>query len=594
MFSKLSDIVKKLMYILDRHQKVWGIVVFFLSFLGALMEAVGVSAILPLVQLMIEPDIILEQNEMINKILQSMGIHNNTDVIVFIVLCIILVYIIKNIYLTFLAYIRCQYACKIQRELSVKMMRFYMQRGYSFFTAHNSSELIRGVSSSPASVYQILQNGLRLLSEILTVLAVISMCIMIMDVQLVVVIIILIVICLVSVLAIFKNMTIYYGKKYHEYLAKTTKACYQAFQGIKEVLVLNRQEYFTKEYESAYVEQQKATVGQNMASESPGYFIEAVCITGLLLYVFFQCIHVDDASILLPAFSALAVGAFRILPALGRISSGINTVIFYLPAIQEVYNNFLEVEKCSESISDTVYDKAQGNINFEQEIVVQGLDWRYPDSEEYVLKDINLKIQKGESIAFIGASGAGKTTLADILLGLLIPEKGNILVDGTSIYQYKEKWGKLIGFVSQAFYINDDTIRNNIAFGVDEKQIDDDKVWDALEQAQLKEFVASLDKKLDTKVGERGVRFSGGQRQRLAIARALYECPEILVLDEATAALDNDTETAVMEAVEHLKGKITLIIIAHRLSTIRNCDKVYEVRDEAIYERDKAEVLAEI
>lgn len=590
MLRKLEDSVKKLMYILDRSQKRWGVVIFFLSILGALMEAMGVSIILPLVQIMIEPDMLM-QNAITGEILRGLQIHNAEQMIILIIISIILVYIIKNIFLTFLAYVRCRYACKIQRELSVKMMKFYMQRGYSYFTEHNSSELIRGVSASPASVYQVLQSSLRLLSEVLTVVAIIGMCITIMDIQLVGVIIVLIIICLFSVVFIFKNMTIFFGKKYHEYLAKTTKASYQAFQGIKEVLVMGRQEYFTREYESAYIEQQKATVGQNMASESPGYFIEAVCITGLLLYVFFQCMHTEDTSALLPALSALAVGAFRILPALGRISGGINNVIFYLPAVQDVYNNFMEVEQYADVMQDEKHDKNGDKINFEREIIIQGLDWKYPDSEEYVLKNINLKIPKGESIALIGASGAGKTTLADILLGLLIPEKGDILVDGTSIYHSKEKWGNLIGFVSQAFYINDDTIRNNIAFGVDEKKIEDERVWKALEQAQLIEFVKGLDKQLDTNVGERGVRFSGGQRQRLAIARALYEEPEILVLDEATAALDNETETAVMEAVEHLKGKITLIIIAHRLSTIRNCDKVYEVRDGALRERDKREVL---
>lgn len=590
MLAKFSDIIKKLMYILDKPQKMWGIIVLILSVFGALLEALGVSAILPLVQIMIEPDALM-QDETISRILRSLGLSNKKDIIIFMVTCIIAIYIMKNIYLSFLAYVRCKYSCKIQRELSVKMMKFYMKRGYLFFTEHNSSELIRGVSASPSSVFQVMQCGLRLLAEGLTISAIIAVSIVIMDIKLVGIILILIAVSLFSVIFIFKKMTVYFGKKYHEYLERTTKASYQAFQGIKEVLVMNRQEYFTKEYEVAYIEQQKATVGKDMASETPAYFIEAVCITGFLIYVGVQCMHMDNASALLPALSSLAVAAFRILPALGRISGGINTVNFYLPAIQDVYDNFLEVEEYSAADKNPVSAQLQQIERFEKKIIVKGVNWRYSGSEDYVLRNINLEIRKGESIALIGASGAGKTTLADILLGLLIPEKGDILVDNTSIYQCKEKWGKLIGFVSQAFYITDDTIRNNIAFGIEEKKIDDAMVWKALEQAQLKEFVEGLDKKLDTKVGERGVRFSGGQRQRLAIARALYEAPEILVLDEATAALDNDTETAVMEAVEHLKGKITLIIIAHRLSTIRNCDKVYEVKNGEIFERNKDEVL---
>lgn len=590
MLRKLIDVIRKLAYIFDKSQKRWGVIVFALSVIGAFMEMLGVSVILPLVQIMIEPDVLM-QNEVIAKIVQKIGIDSSEGMLILIVASIILVYILKNLYLVFLSYVRCKYTCKVQRELSVKMMKFYMQRGYIFFTEHNSSELIRGVSSAPASVYQVLQNGLRLLSEILTVGAIITMCIIIMDVKMIVIIFALIIICLLATVFIFKNMITYYGKKYHEYLAKSTQALYQAIQGIKEVLVMNRQKHFTNAYEKAYVEQQKATIGQTIATESPGYFIEAVCITGLLIYVCLQCLHAEDASALLPGMASLAVGAFRILPALGRISSGLNTMIFYLPAVQEVYDNFKEVEQYQNGEQDALVEELQKKIEFKKEIVIQGVDWKYPNTTDYVLKNVDLKIEKGESIALIGTSGAGKTTLADILLGLLIPEVGDVLVDGISLHQSREKWGKLIGFVSQAFYINDDTIRNNIAFGIEEEQIDDDRVWRALERAQLKEFVEGLDKQLDTTVGERGVRFSGGQRQRLAIARALYESPEILVLDEATAALDNDTETAVMEAVEHLKGKITLIIIAHRLSTIRNCDKVYEVRNGEILERDKMEVL---
>lgn len=590
MLKKIQDVIKKMMYILDRSQKRWGGVLFVLSLIGAFFEMLGVSVILPLVQIMTEPDVLM-QNMIITKVIQKIGINGNDEVLILIVIVIILIYVLKNLYLVFLSYVRCKYSCKVQRELSVKMMKFYMQRGYSFFTEHNSSELIRGVSSAPASVYQVLQNGLRLLSEILTVGAIIGMSIMIMDVRLICIIFVLMIICLFGVVFLFKNMMTYYGKKFHEYLAKSTQALYQAFQGIKEVLVMNRQGYFTNEYEKAYTEQQRATVGQTIATESPAYFIEMVCITGLLIYVCLQCLRVDDASVLLPGLASLAVGAFRILPALGRISSELNTMLFYLPALQEVHDNFVEVEQYQDIEQDIACDKPQKNIEFGKEIMIKGIDWKYPNTENYVLKDVDLNIQKGESIALIGASGAGKTTLADIILGLLIPEKGDILVDGISLYHSKARWGKLIGFVSQAFYINDDTIRNNIAFGIERKLIDDEMVWRALEQAQLKEFVENLDNKLDTSVGERGVRFSGGQRQRLAIARALYENPEILVLDEATAALDNDTEAAVMEAVEHLKGKMTLVIIAHRLSTIRNCDKVYEVKEGAILERDKAEVL---
>ena len=191
-----------------------------------------------------------------------------------------------------------------------------------------------------------------------------------------------------------------------------------------------------------------------------------------------------------------------------------------------------------------------------------------------------MEIKKGDSVAIIGESGSGKTTLADILLGLYKPEEGEVLVDGQEIYLNLKQWAQIISFVPQNVYLLDDTIRENIVFG--QSKADDNRIWDALEQAQLKDFVRNLPEGLDTVVGEAGIRFSGGQRQRIAIARALYSQPDILLLDEATAALDNDTEAAVMEAIDSLKGKKTLIIIAHRLSTIKNCNKVYEVKNGKI------------
>lgn len=587
MFRKIIDLSRRFNYILDRSQKRWGIVIFILAIIGALVEMLGVSAVWPLIQLMVDPEALME-NVYIAEISEVFGINNSKQMIILMVAGIIAVYIVKNVYLLFLSYVRVKYSCKIQRELSAKMMKYYMQRGYLFFVQHNSSELVRGITATPSSIYQVISGLLRIFSEALTVVA-ICVFIMIADIKMAAVMAVLVVVCFLTVIYGFKNMMQQYGKKYHQYHAKITKAALQAFQGIKEVLVMHRQEFFINKFRQAYVQQQRAMIGQTIATDSPGYFIESVCVAGLLIYVCFQCVHVDDVATLLPTIGTFALAAFRILPALGRVSSGVNTIVFYLPAVQDMYHNFKEAEKneyCA------IQQKDVDRLEFNRDIVIRDLDWRYPNIETYVLKDANLVIHKGESVALIGASGAGKTTLADILLGLLIPEKGDILIDGKSILHSAKSWGNLISFVSQAFYLNDDTIRNNIAFGLDEKEIDDKKVWQALEQAQLKEFVESLDKKLDTMLGERGVRFSGGQRQRIAIARALYSEPDILVLDEATAALDNDTEMAVMESVEHLKGKITLVIIAHRLTTIRGCDKVYEVKDGTILERDKEEVLA--
>ena len=227
-----------------------------------------------------------------------------------------------------------------------------------------------------------------------------------------------------------------------------------------------------------------------------------------------------------------------------------------------------------------------------QQIEIRDVVWQYEGTEKKVLKGVNLIIKKGQSVAFIGQSGAGKTTLADIILGLLYPQQGKVLLDGEhDIHQIPTQWSKLIAFVPQTVYLMDDTIRNNVAFGVDEKEIIDEQIWSVLEQAQLKDFVEELPDGLDTLIGERGVRFSGGQRQRIAIARALYTNPDILILDEATSALDNETETAVMEAIERLQGHKTLIIIAHRLTTVKKCDMIYEIKNGVANAVDKRKLF---
>ena len=229
--------------------------------------------------------------------------------------------------------------------------------------------------------------------------------------------------------------------------------------------------------------------------------------------------------------------------------------------------------------------------NFEKELTLSHVTFSYEARDLTVIDDLNMTIKKGASVAFIGSSGAGKTTLADIILALLKPKSGQILMDGIDIEDLGGRWHQIIGYVPQSIYMTDDTIRRNIAFGIADGEIDDEKVWKALEMAQMKDFVMNLSMGLDTIVGEWGVQFSGGQRQRIAIARALYNNPDIIIMDEATAALDTETETAVMESIDALQGIKTLIIVAHRLTTIKNCDVIYEIKDGMAIERKKEEIF---
>lgn len=590
--KKVKDVIYKLVYVLDKEHKRLGVLVLSLSFVGAFLETLGVSAILPLINALLTPEKILE-TPFVGPVLIALNATEKSEIILLIGAGIILLYLLKNIYFIFLSWVRAKYSCKVKRELSVNMMKSYMDRGYRFFLNVNTSELLRGVSADTNAVYNLLSQLFKNIVDCMTVLM-ICIFVLITDWVMAAGMVLLALLCLIIIYGGFRTKMKTLGIQYRKYNKQVNQQAIQAFQGIKEVIVMRKQKFFIKSFEEASIKQQQSFVGHTVGSESPAYIIEAVCIAGLLAIICVRLAFGDSEAVdMLPALSAFAVGAFRILPGLGKISSGLNTITFYIPSLNDMYEQFKTMQENSCTESD-IRELDTGVREFKKELQVKDVSWKYNENADYVLRDLCLTVPRGDSIAFIGQSGAGKTTLADIILGLLKPPKGSVTVDGKDIFSIGTEWNRIMGYVPQSVYITDDTIRRNIAFGVPDSEIDDEKVWKALEQAQLKDFINSLDKKLDTMVGERGVRFSGGQRQRVAIARALYEEPCILILDEATAALDNETEKAVMEAIENLQGKITLIIVAHRLTTVRKCDRIYEIKNGSIKECDKAEIFKEI
>ena len=578
----LRDICRTYLYILTTTQKKWGVVLFILTVLGAVCEMLGVSVILPLGQGVRAPEQLLRYSVIV-YIMKCFNIQNPKTLIWLMGFAVILVYVIKNIYLFFLSYVRAKFACKVQRELSVEMLENYMRRGYLFFAETTTGELLRGMFGSISNVYEGLYQVFRLCAEVLTVICIVIY-VMVSDWMMSLCVVVLALLCLLLVATGFKRWTQRSGEIVFEYDGKINKTLLQAFQGIKEVLVMRRQQYFVKTYQDEYIHKQKGMIGKTVAMESPAYIIEGMCVAGLIVMVCIKAITTEDTTVLVPQLAAFAVAAFRILPSLGRISSCYNTFVSYIPGINETYQNFLAARACDDSQKLNLDDKDDRNIRQAVEekwdwkqLNINNVSWTYPGTDKTILDDISLHIKKGLSIAFVGPSGAGKTTFADMILGLYKPQTGDILLDSEDITKLDREWGNIISFVPQNVYLLNDSIRNNVAFGIPEKEIEDAKVDRALEQAQLKDFVSTLSEGIRTEIGESGMRLSGGQRQRIAIARALYNDPDILVLDEATSALDTETETAVMEAIDSLHGHKTLIIIAHRLTTIRNCDEIYRI-----------------
>lgn len=591
--KKFKDLFGKMNYILSPQQKVYAIIVFFMGIVAALLELLGVAIIIPIL------DILLDLNAVQNKWYMKPFIqvfHLNTDMrlISFICIATIGIYVIKNAYFIFYHWATIKFSYKVRRELGTRVLRAYMQQGYIFFVEHNTSRLLQGINGDIVGIYSILSTGFSMVAKLATVIA-ISVFIIYQSKQMAVILILFSVLSILAVQLIYRRNMRKNGVRRRELSCDCTQTAMEAIQGNKAILVMNKQNFFAEHYSRVSVEFSKIATKVELGTVSPAYIIEALCICGVLLAVLGQMVGNNDTSQLIEQLSTIAVGAFRILPSLGGISSGMNTITMSIPFLEATYKILNEVSKLEKTGKEKEEKQSKYvDIEFKSEIKVDNISFRYPNSEENVLENASVEIKKGQSVAFIGPSGAGKTTLSDIILSLLKPSKGKILMDGIDIEELGGTWNKIIGYVPQSIYIIDDTIRNNIAFGEEKGTVDDKDVWKALQVAQLDEFVRRLPKGLDSKVGEFGIRFSGGQRQRLAIARAMYHNPEILVLDEATAALDNETENEVMKAIEALQGYKTLIVVAHRLTTVKKCDEIYEVKDKKIAKRDKEEVLKDI
>ncbi|MDD3263248.1 MAG: ABC transporter ATP-binding protein [Candidatus Absconditabacteria bacterium] len=586
----IFEMLKQVNYILDKKTKKASIFVFVNILIAAVLETIGVSAIIPFIQAMITPDVIMN-NKYIAVFIESFHITSNVGLLIMLAIFVILVYFIKNIYLIFSSMIQVRFQTNLQKKLATDMLKSYLKRPYTYFIEVNSADMMRGISSDITGVYRMVDNIFKILAEIITV-TFIGIFIFVADPIMAIGLLLVATLCVVIITLTIKKKLNIVGKKHRDTCALVNKYAYQSFNGIKEISVMNRRDLFTQKYEDAYDELRKADFYLNVALASPKRIIEVVFITAVILLVCIKMWYGVNAIEYIPMLASLAVAGIRILPSISAVSNYITNTIFLRHSLAGAYENFYaartyEQTHCTDK--KVLLENKGEKINFEK-ISIDNITWEYENSKKEVIKNLSLTINRGEAIALIGESGAGKTTLADIILGLLKPQTGKITLDeDKNIFEIPNVWSEMVGYVPQMVFLLDDTIRNNILFGIENG--DDKKVWEALEKAQLADYVRKLPQGIDTIVGERGVKISGGQRQRIAIARALYYDPCILVMDEATSALDNETETAVMEAIDELQGEKTIIIVAHRLTTIRNCDRIFEICNGIAIERSKMEII---
>lgn len=580
------SLVKKLGYIFSKKDKKKIVLLLIAVVIGSLLELLGVSIFTPFVNIIMNQEAI-HKTWYLKMIYDTFGFQSNMGFLAFLAGCIIVVYIVKNVYLIIQRSFMFKFSYNTQMRLSTRLLRTYMKEPYTFHLNKNIATLQRSLQEDTSLFMQVILYTFELIAEIVTCL-VLGTFLLVVSKSITIVVVGLLVLCVGLFYFITKRYARRLGVENQEYRGKIFQWMNQSLGGIKEIKILDREKYFIDEYQEYYTKYAKGLRISRVISILPKYIVEAVCMTGLLLAIIIKMFFGEaDIIYYIPQLAVFAVAALRLMPSVGKINEYLTSILYALPSVDLVYHDLDEIASYVEQQDKEVKE----TWNLEEEIHVEKVTYAYPGVEEPVIKDADFIVPKGKTVAFIGASGAGKTTMVDIILGLLEPQSGKIMADKLNIHERPKTFHSQVGYIPQVIYLSDDTIRNNIAFGVEGQDIDEAAVKEAVKKAQLTEFIDSLPNGLDTIVGDRGVRLSGGQRQRIGIARALYHDPEILVLDEATSALDNETEAAVMEAIENLQGTKTMIIIAHRLTTIRNVDIIYEVGDGNVVEKSKDEVF---
>lgn len=576
------SLLKRVANILTKRQKSLLVLLLFMMLVGAALETVGTSMILPFITVATNPDSVLE-NGALKYFYEMFRLTSINSFLILQVIVLIIIFIVKNIYLYFMYYAQYRFIYNGQFNTSRNLFKDYVRRPYEFYLDASTPVLMRHIMSDVNGAYNLLLTFLQLFTELFIFAALLVVALAVSPVMTIAMCAILGGILLLNK-KVLGPILRKFGHEVQVNSALTTKWIMQAVNGMKETKVLNKERYFVEQYEKSADRLNTIQKQQNSMQNIPRLAIETVCMCGIIGMVGIFLAIGNNISDMISQVGLLAVVAIKLMPSANKLSTYINNIAYYEPSLTAVEDIIIQSHK-KDSSTDILFlkDEEITPMEFHDRVQLECITYCYPNTEVNILEDASVTIPIGESIGFIGPSGAGKSTTVDILLGLLYPQKGKVTVDGVDIMDNLPGWYAKIGYVPQMIFMLDDTIRNNVAYGVDEKEIDEDKVWYALQEAQMDEFVRGLPEGLNTSIGERGVRISGGQRQRIGIARALYTEPDIMIFDEATSALDNDTEEAIMEAIERLHGRKTLVIIAHRLTTIEKCDSVYRVEERGFH-----------
>jgi ABC-type multidrug transport system fused ATPase/permease subunit len=557
---------RKFLYLLDGGQRYRLLLLVAMSSVGAALEGVGLGLVMPFIGVINDPAIV-RTSPWLAWMARTFGATSHYQLVLWSGVALLIGYVVKNGYLACMYCIEYRLLYRCEAALAQRLFRAYLGSPYLFQLRRDPAEMLKNIRIEVPLIFnQVVIPVFTVVSEAMVGLVIVGVLLLIEPVPALVAAGI-----LGGVTAGFYRAVRHkigeLGEQEQHYRTAMFQWISRGLSGFKEITVLGRQRFFLDAFAKNSAAYARAATFFQATGQMPRLFIETIAVAAVMLIVVMMLAQGRRLDGVLPILAVFAAAALRLIPSLSRGVHAFSTIRYYRPAIGVVYDDLsvLEAQRAQ------VVASSEAPMHFERAIELRNVAYDYPGGGP-VLRDVSLAIPKGRSVALVGPSGAGKTTVVDLIIGLLQPTTGEVTVDGRSLEGRLGAWQRQIGYVPQAIYLSDDTIRHNVAFGIPDAEIDDARVWSVLKLAQMAEFVDGLPKGLDTSVGERGARLSGGERHRLGIARALYHSPAVLVMDEATAALDSETEAAVTGAIERLSGTMTIIVIAHRASTVAKCD----------------------
>jgi ABC-type multidrug transport system fused ATPase/permease subunit len=574
--------IRKLWYILPRESRLKLPILYGLTLVSSAFEVIGIGLLIP-VMTTISKGGDGGSASILQPVFEFFGVESQVSMIRLAVVLLLAAFLVKNAFLLWSQMYTARVGQQMTRAVGTRLFRSYIHRPYTYHLQRNSAELIHGVLQEAQAALGVSLSFVNLSREVVVGLGLAILMVLTESLA-----------ALTTFVLLFGGVLAYsrvtkrtarsLGRARRKVAPQVVQHLQQGFGGVKDIHVLGRASDFAEGYARHRARLDAIDIRSGALKQIGPRWIETLALGGLIVVIWTVVAGERDADRVLPLLAVFAAATWRFIPTTNTIINMFNSLRLSGPAIDAVYEELRHIE-AEERIVRTRTD-------FTRELALRGVTYTYPNAARPSLEHVDVAVRAGETVGFIGPSGAGKSSLVDVVLGLLPPDSGQVLVDGRDLHAERLAWHATIGYVPQAIYLTDDTIRRNVAFGIADKAVDDAAVERALRSAQLWDFVASLPKGIHTIVGERGIRLSGGQRQRVGIARALYHDPKVLILDEATSNLDTETETEVMSAIRALRGAKTILIVAHRLTTVAHCDRVYRLEHARVVGEGSLEALA--